>query len=197
MDSIYLRVYAVFMFEPHHASPPIIGASLDPGKWKMGLAISTDGALAAAGAVRVEPPWTVHRAVMAVLDSVERAGFAPTTWTIEEPRVYRGRGEAAQKEDVKALQGVARRLKKELVPLGTTVRLYAPHAWKGNVPKDVHHRRIAKYLNRRETLLLQQDFRGEGGDARLDVWDAVALELFALGRVGRGGTTNPQTRSKQ
>ena len=84
------------MFEPHHASPPVIGASLDPGKWKMGLAISTDGALAAAVAVRVEPPWTVHRAVMAVLDSVERAGFAPTTWTIEEPRVYRGRGEAAR-----------------------------------------------------------------------------------------------------
>lgn len=57
----------------------------------------------------------------------------------------------------------------------------APFAWKGQVPKHVHHARIERVLAPAERRLAR------GLDH--NVWDAIALGLFAVGRVGRGGTT--------
>ena len=150
----------------------------------MGLAMSAYGVLIHASVVTVEPPWSQHRAVTAVQTAVDQSGYNPLRWAIEKPRVYGNRGEAAQKKDVEALGNLAKALRGELVPLGAKVKLWEPHAWKGNVPKAVHHRRARKLLAPAELALLDQDF----GDGVLDVWDAVALELFATGRCGRGGT---------
>lgn len=55
-----------------------------------------------------------------------------------------------------------------------------PGAWKGQVPKHVHHARVLELLDATERR------RAAGHDH--NVLDAIALGLFALGRTGRGGT---------
>ena len=173
---------------------PSLGASLDPGKWKMGLAVSQSDPgqaplIAYAAPVRVTRPWTPERAVHAVFYALR--GFTdrlPARWTIEHPRVYGGAGRAASKGDVEQLEDFAERMKRELRPLGAKVDLVRPHAWKGNVAKKVHHKRGHRALTPAERVLLQADY----GDAHLDVWDAICIELWALGRTGRGGTKPAQ-----
>lgn len=159
--------------------------SVDPGKWKMGVAGSHQAMMVWASPVYVSRPWSQTKAVKAVLDAVEAYfGTVPPTWHIEHPQVYGGMGRAASKKDVKALEDLAGRFRRELKPLGVKVVLLRPHAWKGNVTKEVHHRRIRRALTPAEVVLLDRDY----GDAHSDVWDAIGIELFALGRTGRGGT---------
>ncbi len=161
-------------------------ASLDPGVWKMGLAISRLAGpphIEHACAVRVEPPWTLHAAVEAVLGTTQRLlGGLPQHWAIEHPRVYPGMGRVASSNDVEKLGDLAKLLAAEIRPLGCKVRLVRPEAWKGQMPKPVYHRRMAKYLTPSELPLLDAAY----GDARLDVLDAIGIELFATGRCGRG-----------
>lgn len=54
-----------------------------------------------------------------------------------------------------------------------------PRDWKKQVPKPIHHGRIAKHLDAREVRLLD--------GAKEDTWDAVGLGLFGLGRMRAGG----------
>lgn len=56
---------------------------------------------------------------------------------------------------------------------------YRPSAWKGNVPKAAHHRRIKRALTAEELYALR--------DLGHDTWDAVGIGLFHLGRTKRGG----------
>lgn len=52
---------------------------------------------------------------------------------------------------------------------------HLPKHWKGQTPKDVCARRAKRVLKDREQAVIQPN-------APLDVWDAVALGLFELGR---------------
>ena len=173
-------------------------ASLDPGVWKMGLAISVDGVITEAHAVRVDRCllWSFAAAINAVVDAAkldldpQRArdltwhGALPSHWTIENPQVYPSVGKVGSAADVKKLEDLAGNLARDLRSFSCKTKLVRPNAWKANVPKRTHHRRIRKYLTPEELVIFDVDY----GDAVLDVRDAVALELFALGRVGRGGT---------
>ena len=164
---------------------PQLHAALDPGKWKMGLCLSLDGTLVYAAAVQVSAPWGFTKAVNAVLDAARAFnGDLPGHWTIEHPRFYGGQGRSASRKDVEDLGDLAKRLEAELKPLGVTVKLARPHEWKGNVAKPVNHRRVQRTITQREAAAMYQNY----GDAHLDVWDAISIEVWALGRVGRGGT---------
>lgn len=159
--------------------------SLDPGQWKMGLAVSEGGIITAAYAVRVSgKEWSYPLAVNAITCAAKLDGPLPVQWTIEHPQVYAGQGRCASADDVKKLEKLAESVRSDLKLLGAPAKLVRPARWKGNVPKRVHHRRIAKRLSPSELALFNADY----GDAVLDVRDAIALELYALGRVGRGGT---------
>jgi len=161
------------------------GVSLDPGKWKMGLCLSHQGTITHAMPVHVVGPWSVELAAKSVFAVVEDAlGFVPLNWTIEHPRVYPGQGRVASAENVEELEDLAKGLKGYLKPLGAKVVLARPATWKGQVPKEVHHRRVMRELSQAEQLLVEA---WEDHPAHLDVLDAVGIELWALGRVGRGG----------
>jgi hypothetical protein len=160
----------------------MISVALDPGKWKMGLAVFHDGVLRVACPVRVLKgrPWSETDAVNAVLRAAPEGAVR---WDIERPQVYRNTGRSSVQDDVEALTHLVDRLAHELRPLGAEVHLHAPYAWKRSVPKKVHHRRLKAALSPKEAALLVGL-----GDASLDVWDAVGIGLFALGRVGVGGS---------
>ncbi len=170
----------------HHMKlDPQLHAALDPGKWKMGLCLSYGGSLVYATAVHVSAPWDFTKAVNAVLDAaVAFNGSLPSHWAIEWPRFYGGQGRSASRKDVEALGDLAKRLEAELKPLGATVVLARPHEWKGNVAKRVNHRRVQRAMTQVEIAAVWQDY----GDAHLDVWDAISIEMWSLDRVGRGGT---------
>lgn len=161
---------------------------IDPGKWKMGLAVDGEHVLSAL-AVRVEGPWTETAAVNAVYEGLqalraEGADLHHAHVHIEEPRHY-GKGKGALKVDVDQLEALAKRLKVELVALGYTVTLYRPSEWKGQVSKPVHHRRLRRAMKKHEIAYMEdKDF----GNAQADVWDAVGLAFFGSGRTGLGGT---------
>ena len=64
---------------------------------------------------------------------------------------------------------------------GIIIREYVyPNQWKGNLPKDVHKRRIQKALTWQELNVV--DFNGTH-----DMWDAIGIGLYATGRTGRAG----------
>lgn len=164
---------------------PRITVALDPGKRKMGVAICADGRLIYAGPVYVRGEWSetaAVNAIQAVVDSRVPEDTPVARWDLERPQVYRNTGRASVQADVEALTRLVDRLARELRPL-TEVRVHAPFAWKRSVPKPVHHRRIRHTLSEAEVKCIETD----GKAAALDVWDAVGLALFAVGRVGVGG----------
>lgn len=64
---------------------------------------------------------------------------------------------------------------------GILVKDYVyPHQWKGNVPKKIHQRRIARALTTAELGCV--DPAGTH-----DMWDAIGIGLFATGRTSRAG----------
>ncbi len=165
-----------------------VHVGLDLGKWKMGIA-AVDGDDAIAGVVRVPAgTWEQTSGINAILAGLQ--GLRARGWSlhhahvhVEQP-VHYGGAKAALQKDAELLEKLADRLLSELRPLGYEVRLYRPHAWKGNVPKPVHHRRIRRALSRGALDALEaRDY----GNAQADVWDAVGLALFGAGKLGRGG----------
>jgi hypothetical protein len=62
-----------------------------------------------------------------------------------------------------------------------------PHRWKGNVPKDIHHRRVLAALHPLELLgpgmVIDPD---SPTTYQPDAADAIGLGAWALGRTDRG-----------
>jgi len=146
--------------------------------WLVSLDVP-EGALLGAGHVAVDdlPRWlALHTADLPPL---------PVAWVVEAPHL---RGDAhAQRRGVERLRETlsiirARRAR------DSTWSAHRPHRWKGNVPKDTHHRRVLRVLHEHEQI------RGRGACVdpdsaayQPDAADAVALGAWALGRTDRGG----------
>lgn len=54
---------------------------------------------------------------------------------------------------------------------------YLPKEWKGQVPKEIHHRRIEEKLTDQEVRRIQFPKNKRG---KLDVWDAIGIGLYHL-----------------
>jgi len=64
---------------------------------------------------------------------------------------------------------------------GILVKDYVyPGQWKGNVPKKIHQKRIARALTRTE-------LRRVDPEGTHDMWDAIGIGLYATGRTSRAG----------
>jgi len=149
--------------------------AIDPGKRKAGISVWYDGRLIAAECVKA-PPSTMHKALINWAMEHCNVGDGPVYWVLEVMQDYR-RGNA-NASGIPALKAMLARLSKAL---GCAVVWTAtPSVWKGNVPKDIHHRRIQKYLTPEEVTV--------AGAYQHDKHDAIALGLTALQRCGRGGT---------
>jgi len=62
-----------------------------------------------------------------------------------------------------------------------------PSEWKGNVPKDIHARRMIAALSVPEVTCMERDLTTVPKSLRHNVTDAIALGLYFAGRIRRGG----------
>lgn len=155
--------------------------SIDLGVRYIGAAWWADGRLVVAE--RVAAPRTrtdgearrlLARELLARAEVLDPDGDAAIV--CETPQNYGSR--ASCYADLDRMRGTATILRAWLGP-SSRWRMVLPREWKGNVPKRVHHERVRDQLDAAEAAVVQW------GD--LDVLDAVALGLWAVGRVGRGG----------
>jgi hypothetical protein len=104
-------------------------------------------------------------------------------WVFERPRKYT-RFAAAHK-DLDRLLKMNATFQRRVRKAGGIITEVYPQDWKGNVPKEIHHRRIQSVLSAEEAALVAGP-----GDSEYDhnLYDAVALGLWHLGRTLRGGT---------
>ena len=157
----------------HHGMPSDTLLSIDPGVRYLALAYWRAQTLVSVAVVRGGTP--ARLAAAAGLWAPYAARIA-----VEWPRSYRGR--RAPERD---LEGLRRAVVATEVwyransPLEPTIRRYYPSTWKGQVPKRVHRSRIDRELTQNE--------KNRSGAYQSDIWDAIGIGLFALGRVGVGG----------
>lgn len=176
----------------HHRPRHLV--AVDPGKHHAGLAIFDldRNQLAYATTLRPGERYAPERTASAVLARVgtfrsvhsERNALR---WVVEDQVDYRDH--PGRSEDLDALRDVVRALRVGAMGVGYVAAWVSvrPSVWKGQVPKQVHHARLAALLEEGERVRAPGGRRGDSGDAP-DTWDAIGLGLWALGRAGRGGT---------
>jgi hypothetical protein len=134
--------------------------SIDPGRIT-GWAWTTDGKLISAG---VQGEWPVDGGIPDVLViEVPHAAWRAST----EDMITLGRR-------IGRWEQWARRWGKEIVT-------YDVNAWKGSVPKHVHHKRIQAALNTEELARVPRMSATKAGN----MWDAIGLNLRHCGRLAR------------
>ena len=140
---------------------------LDPGARKCGVALFQHGGLVAAATLQAtNDEMLPHLLILWVRDH----GASETVKAVvEEPVSYRYKRSAHK--DIARLQALIDALPYEFTR-------YTPHAWKGNTPKTIHHKRVQEKMG--YPLFWWRDL---GHDAR----DAVCLGLYHLGETGKGG----------
>jgi hypothetical protein len=98
---------------------------------------------------------------------------------LEHMQVYRGQ---RQKEDPNDLVALAY-LEGMISARYAQSRLYVPHEWKGNLPDEVLAKRIDKRLSEIELARLTSCLQNVPKSLRHNVYAAVGIGLFALGRL--------------
>lgn len=159
---------------PTPPAAPRYVVALDPGTRHAGIAIAMADVSGAPGHIVGAVDLRTNRAdVAAMVDEVALAlaetDPAAHVLVSEWPRKYRT--SKAAWADLDGLREVVRRV--EAWGWARTVRV-APGTWKGQVPKHIHHARVAAALG---ADAIRLGWAGLGPDAR----DAVALARWALG----------------
>lgn len=155
--------------------------TVDLGKWLCGVALWQDTSLVRVAEVGAGEHGTPHTTPRGTALAVVMWAPYGTRWVVESPQSYPGH--SAREEDLEALRAVAAEIE---ALTGDAVIRRRPWAWKGNVPKDIHHARLMWALSERERALVGALPRTR------DAMDAVGLGLFVLGRVDRGAATIAQ-----
>jgi hypothetical protein len=153
----------------------VILLAIDPGN-STGWAVYAHGRLVECGATN--PDKQGCRALWWL------AQGAVTEFVGEQPQIYRNsRAKGDPNDLIPVAMNLGRWVERASLAGVRTIKLHLPNEWKGTIPKDVHHRRILPKLHVEERAVLPQLAAKPAGD----MMDAVALGLFHLGRVGRGG----------
>lgn len=153
--------------------------AIDPGVKKCAIAVFVERKLEDAYYVNANLDSRSGGALNMV-KQLEDTEFNDPEIVIERPQIYTGAEAKGDPNDLLDLAFVAGYFRAH--------RSYLPAEWKGQVPKEIHHKRLSEYF-------------AESGDVDgFDVWkrisklkkdhdlrDAVGLGLFHLGLVGKGG----------
>lgn len=164
--------------------------AFDPGLRGTGVAVFKDGMLTRCAYVK--SPNLRGRGAKAWRDM----GLAVATWVFEgspwssnpaevaheQMQVYRAGLQKGNPNDLLELSGVCGWAAALLEP--ESVVSYLPRKWKGQVPKDVHHRRIKAEMSEVEHDALHA--AKCPASLQHNILDAIGIGLFHLGRV-RGG----------
>jgi hypothetical protein len=154
--------------------------AVDPGKTRCGLAVFRDRVLIHASEPEKDDSGSmaqilVKRAEGAIADPAQ-----PVDWVSEVPQDYDGKsGRKDRLEDLREVVQTIILWRSDIAMRPVT--LFRPQAWKGNVPKEAHHRRIVAALAPSEVAIIERLPRTR------DALDAVGLGLFRLRRLDRGG----------
>lgn len=155
--------------------------TMDPGAKKLGLAKFLDGVLVWADTLEATedrlPEYTAEWI---------RAKTSGRDYDFVTERMHKRPAQSLFDEDLDRVEACRLKIPRILRRRGFT-RTYNPTAWKGNTAKGVHQERCRKVLSPEERLIWDT----LGHDAR----DAVAIGLFHLGRVERGGLAPGPKRS--
>lgn len=98
---------------------------------------------------------------------------------LETMHSYELRQQKGDQNDLLEVNGVAGALA-GLLATGHNVTSYLPSQWKGQVPKDVHNKRVMNALTPDEA----DAFAACPASLKHNVIDGVGIGLFALGRMG-------------
>jgi hypothetical protein len=169
---------------------PFALVALDPGKYKIGVCVfrvAPEGVKLRFAAtidtpfqVQFDPRLSADRQEMAIRGAVYcTIGDVPLALVCEVPRKYDFA--PAYHADIDALLSVLRILRKRL---GGAKGAYPPNRWKGNVPKEVHHKRVISAAAANFPEWSPETLETLGHDGL----DALGIGLFALGILNRGGT---------
>lgn len=133
--------------------------AIDPGLSTGWCVLDARGAIAAVGRDQTFP---LHSNVAAV---------------IECPQVYRAGKSKGDPNNLITLAVRVGRYQERLEAAGVKTELVLPTTWKGQVPKAVHHPRVAAALSVAERCTIVTSGFGEATarNRNEDVWDAVCL----------------------
>jgi len=104
-------------------------------------------------------------------------------WVMETPQNYGTFGVAHG--DLDKLRDTLREIEVWARSNGGTISYVKPFTWKGNVPKQIQHKRVFAILGETEQAIVGKPY---GAKYDHNTYDAVALGLWASGRAGRGST---------
>jgi hypothetical protein len=164
---------------------PDVLVAVDLGKTKVGVALflkeGEQYSFLSAKTIRAPQGAEAYKVALLVYDAAAQAcisaGRTAMGWVCEWPQKYDDKRK--YHEDLDSLHAVGH----ALASLHDGwLEAYRPGAWKGNVPKAAHHRRLRRALTKEE-------MKKAPPEREHDSWDAVGIGLFATGRTQRGGTT--------
>lgn len=141
--------------------------AVDPGRCS-GYAYSVDGQIRACGVFAFDPWGKFTYPSHPVYD--------PDLVVVEYPQVYIGPRSKGDPNDLIPLAGQAWATAGYFQRAGVRVHLVKPHAWKGTIDKEVHHRRMLdRELAREELIIVALAAKAlRKGDVH-NMLDAVAL----------------------
>lgn len=161
---------------------------IDPGKWECGWCLlHRFGHVQALGIARVPKGTLFEEAgpllaaqLPTMMDKTHKTRLGEFGTTIVEyPRVYPGTKQKAKPEDITALAYNAGVLAGSRVQYDERITTVYPNEWKGTMPKLIHHKRLAKNVERAAELMEGVNPPG----MRHHVWDAVGLARYQWEKV--------------
>jgi len=116
---------------------------------------------------------TKDQAKSRVFDNVD-------TLVIERPKIYPGARQEVPPDDLITLAILVGEIKALYRLSGVETEEVLPYAWKGQLPKDISHKRIKKCLNMKENSLVESVRVSKSN--KHNMLDAVGIGLWRLGR---------------
>jgi hypothetical protein len=165
-------------------SAPCRTLAIDPGQFT-GWAMFDGDVLESSGLLK-EKDWKGFGKLF---------GTGPVRIVMEKPVIYPGAKQKVPPNSVIKLALRAGQVAGIVISAFPTAKIewVDPHAWKGSIVKEVHHRRVLSVLRVAELEQLKQTKLAESVEHnRLD---AVALGLWAVGRMQSGGKRPYETQS--
>jgi hypothetical protein len=154
--------------------------AIDPGLRGCGVALYRASILVEAAYVRGPVAGRGPEAWGIMADNVLLAFQAsrlakPLDVVLESQKIYTVGKSQGRPDDLLELRGVMATIARDYATLGGRVVSYLPSEWKGQVPKEVHHRRLQAAVSPTERTIINQALHGLAASLAHNVWDAVGL----------------------